>query len=217
MHLTLNLLPVHLVILSSAAVAYFCPQQCSCKWKGGKETVSCSTLNNNTHSMTALPANLDPDTQVLDLNGNFFSFIRAAAFLDDLGLPNLQKIYLSGCSVSDVAPGAFRGLTNLVELDLSGNALREFPAFAKDDCRHLMRLDLRANSLIRRISSGAFDALADLVHLDLSECAIESISDTSGLANLNSLEQLKLRGNKLTLIDPVKTLPSSLRYTVTQL
>ena len=197
----------HLLILSSAAVvANYCPEHCSCKWKGGKETVACS----KNASMAALPTHLDPDTQVLSINGNFFSTLGTSAFLS-IGLPNLQKIFLSECSVSKVERGAFRGLTNLVELDLSKNALSRFPTFTAADCRHLMRLDLRGNSMIKDIPSGSFDALADLVHLDLSECAIETISDTSGLANLNSLEQLELGNNRLTFIDPVKTLPSTLR------
>ena len=41
-----------------------CPEACSCKWKGGKETVECVNA-----SLTAIP-DMAADTQVLDLGSN---------------------------------------------------------------------------------------------------------------------------------------------------
>ena len=41
-----------------------CPEACSCKWKGGKETVECVNA-----SLAAIP-NIGGDTQVLDLGSN---------------------------------------------------------------------------------------------------------------------------------------------------
>ena len=41
-----------------------CPEACSCKWKGGKETVECVNA-----SLVAVPS-MDADTQVLHLGSN---------------------------------------------------------------------------------------------------------------------------------------------------
>ncbi len=43
------------------------------------------------------------------------------------GLVNLQKLYLSNCSIGQIDPTAFRGLTNLVELNLARNLLTSVP------------------------------------------------------------------------------------------
>ena len=41
-------------------IAKDCPSFCECKWKKGKETVECVNA-----SLTAVPAGLDADTQVI--------------------------------------------------------------------------------------------------------------------------------------------------------
>lgn len=63
-----------------------CPDRCTCKWKGNKQTVECVNVDLN-----AVPANLDAGTQVLDLSSNPLH-VRPFA---TLGLINLQRVYLS--------------------------------------------------------------------------------------------------------------------------
>ena len=41
------------------------------------------------------------------------------------GMINLQKVYLSNCSIAHVDATAFEGLVILIELDLTHNRLRE--------------------------------------------------------------------------------------------
>lgn len=51
-------------VLVGGLAAVECPESCSCKWKGGKETVECVNA-----SLTAIP-DMAADTQVLDLGSN---------------------------------------------------------------------------------------------------------------------------------------------------
>ena len=79
-----------------------CLDVCVCKWKGGKQTVECV----NASLSTEIPA-FDKDTQVLDLSSNFFPLIRRDIF-QELSMPNLQKVYLSSCSIRVIEDHAFR-------------------------------------------------------------------------------------------------------------
>ena len=53
-----------LAAMSSVLATVECPEACSCKWKGGKETVECVNA-----SLVAIP-NMGEDTQVIHLGGN---------------------------------------------------------------------------------------------------------------------------------------------------
>lgn len=88
-------------VLQAVSTVADCPEACACMWKGGKQTVECVNA-----SLSAIPS-MDGDTQVLDLRHNHLSALRTDIFLT-LNLPNLQKIYMSGCSVSSVADHTFR-------------------------------------------------------------------------------------------------------------
>ena len=57
-------LAVLAVLAASTVLAVECPEACSCKWKGGKETVECVNA-----SLVAIPS-MGEDTQVLHLGGN---------------------------------------------------------------------------------------------------------------------------------------------------
>ena len=78
-----------------------CPEACTCKWKNGKQTVECVNA-----SLSSIP-DLEHGTQVLDMSHNYLPVLRKDIFID-IGLPNLQKIYLSDCSVASVDDHAFR-------------------------------------------------------------------------------------------------------------
>ena len=53
--------------------------------------------------------------------------------LFQLGITNLQKIFVQYCKIRTVEPKAFRKLTNLVELDLGENLI-QVTAFIKKYC-----------------------------------------------------------------------------------
>ena len=76
--------------LTPSSLTSLCPAMCSCKWKGGKKTVSCINV-----SLKDLPPGIESDTQVLHLNDNDFQDSLSKAIFADHGLTNLQKIYLS--------------------------------------------------------------------------------------------------------------------------
>lgn len=78
-----------------------CLQSCVCKWKGGKQTAEC--VNS---SLSAIPQ-LDQETQVLDVSHNYFLMLHKDIFLK-LKMPNLQKIFLSHCSLRIVEEHSFR-------------------------------------------------------------------------------------------------------------
>lgn len=88
-------------LLQLAITKADCPETCSCKWKGGKQTVECVNA-----SLSAIP-NIEKDTQVLDLSHNYLPVLPMDIFLT-LHLPNLQKIYLARSSVKTVADHCFR-------------------------------------------------------------------------------------------------------------
>ena len=62
--------------------------------------------------------------QVLHMSGNPLVLLPKLAFRMT-GLINLQKLYLSNCSLESVDATAFDGLLILIELDLRHNSLRE--------------------------------------------------------------------------------------------
>ena len=58
------------------------------------------------------------------MSGNPLGLLPKLAF-HATGLINLQKVYLSNCSLESMDPTAFDGLFLLIELDLRHNNLRE--------------------------------------------------------------------------------------------
>jgi len=92
-----------------------CQHSCTCKWVSGKKTADCSRRD-----LSAVPHGLSGQIQSLDLARNKLRVLPSAAFRS-VGLVNLHKINLEGCSLADVHEYAFQGLAILTELDLSNN------------------------------------------------------------------------------------------------
>lgn len=87
----------------------------------GKRHVACRDKG-----QIGIPEKIDIETQVLDLTGNNLQILSREVFAR-AGLTNLQRLHLARCSIGQIDPSAFRGLTNLVELDLAGNLLTAVP------------------------------------------------------------------------------------------
>lgn len=166
-----------------------CPKVCECKWKDGKETVSCISAE-----FTEIPRKLDPSTQVLDLKHNDLQVLSRDAFVES-NLVNLQKLWLNYCNIKHLDRGAFNMLANLVELDLSNNLLNAVPTAALIDISGLRVLRLASNGLTA-IPADAFAPTPDLVHLDLSQNRIQRV-DPKAFRCLSMLEILKLSSNLL--------------------
>jgi len=175
-----------------------CPSMCACKWKGGKEWVECANRD-----LKGLPQGAREETQVLDLSGNHLVNLPAECFRA-LGLINLQRLYLGKSRINQIASEAFVGLVGLVELDLSENQIEQVPTDTFASYPSLMRLILNGNP-IREIRQNAFLHLVHLTNLEISKCVIEII-EQNAFEGLQSLEWLRLDGNRLTYV-PDHTLP----------
>ena len=89
-----------LLILEALASAD-CPEVCTCKWKGGKQSVECINA-----SLSSIPQ-IEAGTQVLDLGLNYIPALRNDVFRKS-NLTNLQKIYLYQCSLRTLDVHTFR-------------------------------------------------------------------------------------------------------------
>lgn len=171
-----------------------CPTVCTCKWKGGKQTVECLD-----RKLISIPENVDPSTQVLDMSGSNLQILPGETFIR-AELLNLQKLYLRNCRLGQIDDKAFDGLTNLIELDLSQNLLTSIPAAAFRSITSLRDLTLASNP-IQKIESNAFTNILSLNKLDMSHCDLQSIAPQA-FENLDALHSLKLNGNKLSELRP---------------
>ncbi|XP_049789433.1 leucine-rich repeat-containing protein 24 [Schistocerca nitens] len=186
-----------LLALSSSwlgAASASCPAVCACKWKGGKQTVECVE-----RGLITLPANVNPETQVLDVTGNNLQILPRDTFIR-ANLLNLQKVYLRSCRIGQIDDRAFNGLTNLVELDLSYNLLTSIPSATFKDVPFLRDVTLAYNPIIK-IEADAFGTLPGLVRLDLSHCEITTVAPRA-FDGVEHLETLKLNANRLTELKP---------------
>ncbi|XP_037957112.1 uncharacterized protein LOC119687040 [Teleopsis dalmanni] len=180
-----------------------CPTDyCTCKWRGGKQTVECGN-----RLLPVIPENMDPGTQVLNFSGNSLQVLQSERFLR-LDLLNLQKIYLAHNQLIRIHENTFRGLSNLVELDLSENLLQHVPSETFQDYSSLMRLSLSGNP-IREVKASAFRYLSFLTTLELSNCQIERV-ENEAFVGMDNLEWLRLDGNRISFIQGTHILPKSL-------
>ncbi|XP_015903312.1 leucine-rich repeat-containing protein 24 [Parasteatoda tepidariorum] len=187
-----NLFVATLVVICLINYGSACPSVCTCKWKNGKQTAECTGKG-----LTVIPADLDVTTQVIDISRNSFTELTSRSF-QQKGLVNLQKIFISDCSIASVSRDAFYQLRNLIELDLSGNKLQNIPTDALQDCPNLRRLQL-AHNPISQIDGGVFSSLSHLTNLGLANCFIKNLYP-GALDGLDNLEYLELNGNQLTTL-----------------
>lgn len=171
-----------------------CPVVCECKWKGGKEAVSCVNTN-----YTAIPVNLDPGTQTLDISQNNIGRLRVDEF-KKAGLINLQKIQLSNCRIKIIEKFSFRDLRNVVEVDLSLNMIDMIPTHILTTLPELRDLKLSGNT-IYFIGIEAFKSATHLKKLDISDNKITSINVHAFVGIESSLQVLLLTRNRLTEVE----------------
>ncbi|KAG5884799.1 hypothetical protein JTB14_010862 [Gonioctena quinquepunctata] len=193
------------IILSLLFATYeCCPSPCICKWKNGKQTAECVNKD-----LLIIPEGLESTTQVLNFSGNNLKSLHRDEFLQ-LGVINLQKIYLANCGISAISETAFKGLAILVELDLSNNLLDAVPSASFHECPSLRKLTLTRNP-IKFLDQNAFNFLPSLKTLELGNCDISRV-DLNAFQGLNNLEWLHLESNKMNTFPASLHLPSSLRY-----
>ncbi|XP_053613000.1 uncharacterized protein kek3 [Plodia interpunctella] len=195
---------VIMILTLAVAVATDCPQHCECKWRNGKDAALCQR-----GGFTSIPTGLLSSTQLLDVSENRFATLKDHIF-NKTDLLNLQRLYLSSCSIRIVQPRAFWGLKNLVELDLSNNKLSNVPSLSFSHITDLRDLKLNGNP-ITILKAEAFKYLRDLVRLTLSSCQISEIQPRTFFGLESSLQYLELSRNMLKVINvsvlaPLRTL-----------
>ncbi|KAL5239602.1 hypothetical protein ACI65C_007012 [Semiaphis heraclei] len=181
------------VMATMLAAAAGCPLGCTCKWKGGKQTVECVN-----RGLSSIPVGIDAGTQVLDMSGNSMDALSRGRFMS-AGLSNLQKIFMARCRITYVDDAAFQGLSNLVELDLSDNGITDIPTKSFDDYPQLMKLVLSGNA-VTVVRTAAFKRLAYLTVLDLSRCRVSTI-EPGAFDGLHNIEWLRLDHNQIVRIE----------------
>ncbi|XP_023159441.1 uncharacterized protein LOC101457302 [Ceratitis capitata] len=187
--LVLNILVMLLPQAAGDDWSASCASNCTCKWTNGKKSAICSSLQ-----LTTIPTTLSTELQVLVLNDNHIPYLNREEFTN-LGLLNLQRIYLKKSEVQYVHKETFRNLKILVEIDLSDNKIEmiDKDTFMGND--RLRILYLNGNPL-KRLVAYQFPILPHLRTLDLHDCLLSYV-DPMALANLNLLEFLYLKNNLL--------------------
>lgn len=166
-----------------------CQSPCVCKWSSGKKTALCRNAG-----FTTLPDSLDSEMQVLNLSGNSISNLGKDAF-KNVGLVNLQRIYMASIGLREIHRDAFRELIILVEVDLSDNEISNLQSNTFYGNERLRILCLNRNPL-RHLGQAQFPTLPHLRTLELEGCQLESVHRNSFI-HLVALESLNLKSNNL--------------------
>ncbi|KAF4533056.1 hypothetical protein B566_EDAN002619 [Ephemera danica] len=188
----LALLATHVALAAPESDWTDCPTSCRCKWVHGRKMAECSQAG-----YSAVPDLLSPEIQWLDLNDNNFPHLPKEAF-KQVGLVNLQKVYLKNCGIQSLDKDAFYGLVLLIEVDLSDNTITKLhPSTFKENFR-LRILYLNRNPL-EKLENDLFTNHTFLQTVELSDCKIKHLGPKT-FSNVPVLQQLNLDGNNLEFI-----------------
>lgn len=124
------------------------------------------------------------------------SSLRTSDLLIVASLPNLQRLTLSGCSLSSI--DNLSGAQHLQYLDLSDNSIRDFNALSY--MSELTVLDLSHNALT---SLNDASAMSGLLELDVSYNSLTSVVPVSGCTALTKLD---ISNNMITSLSGVEAL-----------
>ena len=121
-------------------------------------------------------------------------------------LRQLEKLTLSGCSLSTIAP--LSELKNLTQLDLSQNTIRNIGIIA--NFKKLETLNLNANALT---DLSALSALTELKALDVSYNSIQSLTP---LYSISGLQTLQAENNTIDTLEGIHALSALTELTLNQ-
>jgi hypothetical protein len=163
---------------------------CNCRWVHGKKTADCERIN-------TIPSQLSPEIQVLNISFNDLSFIPKNAFRD-VGLVNLHKLLMKGCSIKGIDPGAFNGLEIVIEIDLSNNEIQKLDSRSFQE-NYRLRLLYLNNNPIEKLEDGLFSNHTFLQTVELNNNLISHIGPKT-FSNTPQLQRLSFEGNRLSFL-----------------
>ncbi|KPP60429.1 leucine-rich repeat, immunoglobulin-like domain and transmembrane domain-containing protein 1-like, partial [Scleropages formosus] len=153
-------------------VLSFCPSQCTCFYHNLSDGSKARSVICNDPEISLVPANFPVDTSKLRIEKTAIKRIPSEAFNY---LSNLEFLWMSFNSMSQLNVDSFRGLYSLDELRLDGNALTSFPWESLADMPNLRLLDLH-NNQITSVPAEATVYIKNLTYLDLSSNKLKSPS-----------------------------------------
>lgn len=201
--MTLTGVPGHVQGIAAATVedwTHGCPKGCICKWISGKRTAECQNSAWDRVPTFELPDRI----QVLQLANNPITTLPKQLF-QDLGIINVQKMFLQNCNITEIHPDAFHGLEILIELDLRHNGIKQLHQGTFLGNKRIRKLWLSHNPL-HTLSSFAFPSIPHLRILDLSHTRLSKLG-RSTFMELEYLEVLHLRDNHFRRLDKRVFLP----------
>ncbi|CAB3367906.1 Hypothetical predicted protein [Cloeon dipterum] len=162
---------------------------CNCRWVQGKKAADCERIS-------AIPE-LSSEIQVLNVSYNEITYIHKNAF-EEVGLVNLHKLFMRGCNITVIDPGAFNGLEIVIEIDLSNNQISKLDHRTFHE-NHRLRLLYLSNNPIEQLEDGLFRNHSFLQTVELENNRIHTIGPKT-FQNTPALQRLKLEGNRLTFL-----------------
>uniref|UniRef100_A0A8C9WFA2 Leucine-rich repeat, immunoglobulin-like domain and transmembrane domain-containing protein 1 n=1 Tax=Scleropages formosus TaxID=113540 RepID=A0A8C9WFA2_SCLFO len=153
-------------------VLSFCPSQCTCFYHNLSDGSKARSVICNDPEISLVPANFPVDTSKLRIEKTAIKRIPSEAFNY---LSNLEFLWMSFNSMSQLNVDSFRGLYSLDELRLDGNALTSFPWESLADMPNLRLLDLH-NNQITSVPAEATVYIKNLTYLDLSSNKLVTLS-----------------------------------------
>ena len=158
----------------------------------GAEILGCHGYDGKEKGLTAVPADIPPNSAIVYLNSNRIPNVTSGVFSH---LFRCTKLYLRSNQIAVIEPGAFTGLHILKDLDLAFNHIQLIDSSMWTGLQYLEFLGLNEN-YITTISPEAFSDLIWLKTLFFGNNYLNEINSNMWVG-IRSLESLSLRANRL--------------------
>ncbi|XP_041863766.1 chondroadherin-like protein isoform X2 [Melanotaenia boesemani] len=167
-----------------------CPLNCECDTEAHHATCEGS-------GHTKVPRGFPIKTQLLDLRGNHFHFLRARSFP---GTSQVVSLHLEFCKIHEIEGNAFQGMKSLLYLYLSDNYLTSLDPRAFAGVPDLTYLHLEGNQLVQ-FPGSALSLTPNLFVLHLERNSISKLEPSGLLSSVTpTLRELYLSNNTITVI-----------------
>ena len=183
----------YVTLLDATICDIQCPNDCDCVLGSDGSLVN-HCMNSTMESTENIRYPVDTPSATLFLANRSLYGIEQFAFRG-APLNEVELLYLNNNSISNLAPGAFEGLTNLVYLNLVNNLLSALRPGTFTGLTSLGVLEMQYNG-ITFLQPGVFDGLPNLEFLVVGHNRI-AVMQPASFAGLISLIELDLENNTL--------------------